>query len=238
MIGPKKVAPGNAPGPSRLRPATRERLTWVLAACIVTVLGLTCTATTASGVGAHVSDRTVVSVVTPLQPGTTALLTVAYPYDAPTLARVEVRESDGAAVSSIPLREALEVSASPSIEARGTSTTSSATFIATNTVDDAVNVASPSRTQHILDGRMPPGEPGNSLFPKNWSADKIMHEVSDVATDPSLKWIQQTGKAGAQYTKNGDPVRYFVDGARDGINIRVIVEPGPGGEGIITGFPR
>ena len=103
--------------------------------------------------------------------------------------------------------------------------------------DDLVNLASPSRTQHILDGHMPPGEPGNSLFPQNWSADKIMHEVSDVATDPSLKWIQQTGKAGAQYTKNGAPVRYFVDGVRDGVNIRVIVQPGPGGEGIITGFP-
>ena len=62
-----------------------------------------------------------------------------------------------------------------------------------------------------------------------------MHNVSDIATDPSLRWIQQTGKPGVLFTKNGDPIRYFVDGVRDGTAIRVIVEPG--GEGIITAFP-
>jgi hypothetical protein len=62
-----------------------------------------------------------------------------------------------------------------------------------------------------------------------------MHNVSDIATDPGLRWVQQTGKAGAEFTKNGAPVRYFVDGVRDGVPIRVIVEPG--GEGIITAFP-
>ncbi|MGH9169527.1 MAG: RHS repeat-associated core domain-containing protein [Acidimicrobiales bacterium] len=98
-----------------------------------------------------------------------------------------------------------------------------------------VNLASGARTTHILDGHMPPGEPGNSLFPSNWSGEQIMHSVSDVATDPSLTWVQQTGKLGAEFTKNGAPVRLFVDGVRDGINIRVIIEPG--GEGIITAFP-
>jgi hypothetical protein len=77
--------------------------------------------------------------------------------------------------------------------------------------------------------------PGKSLFPSSWSEGQIMHNVSDIATDPSLRWIQQTGKPGALFTKNGDPVRYFVDGVRDGTAIRVIVEPG--GEGIITAFP-
>ena len=82
---------------------------------------------------------------------------------------------------------------------------------------------------------MPPGQPGNTLFPSSWSPQQIMHNVSDVATDPGLQWVQQTGKMGAEFTKNGAPVRYLVDGARDGVPMRVIVEPG--GEGIITGFP-
>jgi len=30
---------------------------------------------------------------------------------------------------------------------------------------------------------MPPGELGNTLFPKSWSPEQIMHNVSDVATD-------------------------------------------------------
>lgn len=62
-----------------------------------------------------------------------------------------------------------------------------------------------------------------------------MDHVSDVATDPSIKWVQPTGKAGATHTKNGAPVRFRADGWREGVNIRVIIEPG--GEGIITAFP-
>ena len=62
-----------------------------------------------------------------------------------------------------------------------------------------------------------------------------MHNVSDIATDPNLTWVQQTGKLGAEFTKNGAPVRFFVDGVRGGVPIRVIIEPG--GEGIITAFP-
>jgi RHS repeat-associated protein len=101
--------------------------------------------------------------------------------------------------------------------------------------EDGVNLASASRTSHILDGHMYPGEAGNSLFPRSWSGGQIMHNVSDIATDPSLTWVQQTGKAGAAFTRNGAPVRFYVDGVRDGVNIRVILEPG--GEGIITAFP-
>ncbi len=31
------------------------------------------------------------------------------------------------------------------------------------------------------------------------------------------------------------PVRFYVDGIRDGVNVRAILEPG--GEGILTAFP-
>ncbi len=79
------------------------------------------------------------------------------------------------------------------------------------------------------------GEPGNSLLPSDWSAGQIMHNASDLATDPALQWQQITGRAGAEFTRAGDPVRYAVEGIRDGVKIRVILEPG--GEGIITAYP-
>lgn len=63
-----------------------------------------------------------------------------------------------------------------------------------------------------------------------------MRNVSDVATDPSASWTQQSGKKGARFTKNGDPVRWIVQGTRDGVCIVCIVEPD--GEGIITSFPK
>jgi hypothetical protein len=108
--------------------------------------------------------------------------------------------------------------------------------------DDFVNLASPTRTKHILTGDGPgsgghlwPGQPGKNPFPQGWSGDRIMHHVSDIATDPSLTWVQQTGKAGSLFTKAGDPARFFVIGEREGVRIKVILEPA--GEGIITAFP-
>lgn len=166
--------------------------------------------------------------------GTTTASAASYTYDASLVARVDAHEFGHIDARMAQVTGVREWSASPSVEARGTSTTFLTRSIATES--EYVNLASADRTTHILDGHMPPGEPGNTLFPKDWSADQIMHNVSDVATDPSLEWVQQTGKLGAQLTKNGDPVRFFVDGIRGGIPMRVIVEPC--GEGIITGFPR
>lgn len=166
--------------------------------------------------------------------GTTTASASAFTYDTPTSARVDVHENEGAVARPPAFSGVREWSAPPAVEVQAASTTSRSRSVATES--EYVNLASESRTTHILDGHMPPGEPGNTLFPKDWSADQIMHNVSDVATDPSLEWVQQTGKLGAQFTKNGDPVRFFVDGIRGGVPIRVIVEPG--GEGIITGFPR
>jgi hypothetical protein len=67
---------------------------------------------------------------------------------------------------------------------------------------------------------------GKTLFPRGWSSQQIMHNASGIATDPSLSWVQQTGKAGADFTKNGDAVRFYMDGVRDGVHMRVIIEPG------------
>ena len=107
---------------------------------------------------------------------------------------------------------------------------------------DYTNLASPQRTTHILDGNGPgsgghrwPGAPGKTPFPRDWSDARIMHEVSDIATDPAARWTQQTGPAGASTTNSGVPVKFASEATRDGVPIRVITQPG--GSGIITGFP-
>ena len=94
---------------------------------------------------------------------------------------------------------------------------------------DYVDLASPQRRRHILDGdatggghRPGTGNPGKSEFPVGWSDDRIMHEISDVATDPSL--TPRPGRGG----------RTIVEGTRDGIDIRVIQEAN--GD-IVTGYP-
>ncbi|WP_197498383.1 DUF637 domain-containing protein, partial [Cupriavidus gilardii] len=109
-------------------------------------------------------------------------------------------------------------------------------------VIDLVNLASQQRTKHILfgdatgGGHLWPGAPGKTAFPATWTKSQIMHNVSDLATDPKAAWTQLTGKAGAEYTSKGAPVRWAVEGVRDGVQIRVIVEPR--GEGIITAYPK
>ncbi len=105
-----------------------------------------------------------------------------------------------------------------------------------------VDLASAQRKAHITvgdatgGGHMWPGAAGKTAFPQGWTAEQIMHHVSDIATDPALQWVQQTGKAGSLFTKAGAPARFYVIGVRDGVGVKVIVEPA--GEGIITAFPN
>ena len=101
--------------------------------------------------------------------------------------------------------------------------------VATNKADDFVDLASSSRRRHILDGnatggghRPGTGIPGKSEFPAGWSDDRIMHNISDIATDPTLR--SRLGRGG----------RTITEGIRDGIDIRVIQERN--GD-IVTGFP-
>lgn len=102
-------------------------------------------------------------------------------------------------------------------------------------------MASEQRTTHILTGdatgggHLWPGAPGKTPFPQGWSGNQVMHTVSDIATDPTLTWVQQTGKAGTWFTKAGDPARFVVVGQRGGITIKVVIEPA--GEGVITAHP-
>ncbi|MEX3977775.1 EndoU domain-containing protein [Paraburkholderia sp. EG287A] len=62
------------------------------------------------------------------------------------------------------------------------------------------------------------------MFPENWPASKIVDTVSDIATDPT---IAETVQANGRIVKNG---------IRDGIDIRVVIEPASKGVGIVTAF--
>jgi hypothetical protein len=114
-------------------------------------------------------------------------------------------------------------------------------------VDPATNVASETRTTHILygdstgGGHLWPGGAGKTALPESWDANKVMNTISDIATDPNLSWKAQTGSGGL-YTKSGKPARFVVTDSSgnlpvvDGVPVKVVIEPA--GEGIITGFPQ
>ncbi|WP_207513814.1 EndoU domain-containing protein [Longitalea luteola] len=109
-----------------------------------------------------------------------------------------------------------------------------------------INLASQQRTIHILAGDATGGGHSwfsslksftngitgkKSMFPASWSGKKIMHAISDVAVNNP--WIQQSGRAGAQFTRSGAPVRYAVEGYYEGVKIKVITTA----DDIITAFP-
>jgi hypothetical protein len=101
--------------------------------------------------------------------------------------------------------------------------------------------ANEKRRKHILEGdergggHMWPGKHGKSIFPESWSGDKIMDYAKEIANDLSLNKTWTRGKHGSLFTKSGLPARYYVEGLREGVKIRVVIEPA--GEGIITAFP-
>lgn len=73
-----------------------------------------------------------------------------------------------------------------------------ATGGAAKSADEFVDLASAARRNHILygdatgGGHLWPGSAGKTPFPKDWSADRVMHETSDVAKDPGS--IFRTGR--------------------------------------------
>ncbi len=90
-------------------------------------------------------------------------------------------------------------------------------------------MTSSARRKHILDGdatggghRPGAGRSGKSEFPTGRSDDSIMHDISDIATDPDL--TSRAGRGGRKIT----------DGTRNGVDIRVVQERN--GD-IVTGFP-
>ncbi|WP_324723283.1 hemagglutinin repeat-containing protein [Lelliottia sp. JS-SCA-14] len=104
-----------------------------------------------------------------------------------------------------------------------------------------VDILSPEAKQHILYGDGPgggghlyPGQPGKTVFPKEWAADKVVHEVGDIATSPNTQWYAQTGTGGI-YTSKGKPANWVSYEERDGIRIRVVYQPATGR--VVTAFP-
>ncbi len=108
-------------------------------------------------------------------------------------------------------------------------------------VNNLSKINSQQRT-HILDsdatgGGHGPGRgiSGKSEFPAAWSDEQTINYISEVLKDPNSIWFQQNGTPGAKYTKKGKPIIWQIDGTRNGVRIRVIVEPD--GRGLITAFP-
>jgi Bacterial EndoU nuclease len=91
-------------------------------------------------------------------------------------------------------------------------------------VADAVNLVSPERTRHILDGEILPngvrsgghrfgtGFSGKSEFPESWTDATTMHHISDIATDPDSIVINSSRSADI-----------FVVGSREGVTIQVLL---------------
>ncbi|MCX8661501.1 EndoU domain-containing protein [Gilliamella sp. B2772] len=75
---------------------------------------------------------------------------------------------------------------------------------------------------------------GKSTFPKDWSADKIVHEIGDIAISANTQWYAQTSTGGI-YTGKGKPAKWVSYEVRDGVRIRVVYQPANGK--IITAFP-
>lgn len=115
----------------------------------------------------------------------------------------------------------------PSEAAKGESAALDRAGVAAKSADEFVDLASAQRRTHILTGdstgggHLWPGLPGKTPFPKHWSSDRVMHEISDVATDPSS--IFKIGRGGST----------IVTGTRGGVDIKVILRGGQ----IITGHP-
>ncbi|PYY43316.1 EndoU domain-containing protein [Curtobacterium sp. MCPF17_046] len=82
-----------------------------------------------------------------------------------------------------------------------------------------LDLGSPGSGRH----RHGTGFPGKSEFPASCSDGRIIHDISDVATDPDLEWVPQ-GEAGTTFIANG---------MRDGVAIRVVIR----NDEIISGSP-
>ena len=87
------------------------------------------------------------------------------------------------------------------------------------------------RRRHILDGDRKGGghgpgrnTPGKSNFPSDWSDDKTIEAILDVANDP------------ASSRGSGDDGRTLVTGTRDGVDIEVVIDKT--GKSVISAYPK
>ena len=96
---------------------------------------------------------------------------------------------------------------------------------------DITDIIPSGRIKHILygdgtgGGHLWPGLPGKSSFPKEWSKDRILREINEIAQDQTIIGKTQS---------NG---RIVKDKIIDGVNVRVVVEPAVKGGKVVTSFP-
>ena len=93
--------------------------------------------------------------------------------------------------------------------------------------DEFENLGDAKATVHVLQGDSTGGGhapglgiAGKSEFPAGWSNEQIMHNISDVATDPKSH-VQKLGGT------------TIIEGSREGVDIKVVVRDGR----IVTGYP-
>lgn len=80
-------------------------------------------------------------------------------------------------------------------------------------IDNYIDITN-GRSGHILaNHRAGAGKPDKTEFPSGWDDQRIIHQVSDIATDPAL--IRRVDNRGTP----------FVEGTRDGLDIKVIFFP-------------
>ncbi|QOD11223.1 EndoU domain-containing protein [Rathayibacter toxicus] len=102
------------------------------------------------------------------------------------------------------------------------------------------------RLQHIYHGHLRndgkwsgghlwPGKPGKTPFPSNWTEERIKKNILDIANDRTLEWEPQDSNIFGMFKENGQPARFIIDSERDGVLIRVVIEPM--GDGIVTAYP-
>ena len=113
------------------------------------------------------------------------------------------------------------------VGAAGEAAETGATTGAGAAAEAGVNLADEQATTHILEGDATGGghAPGASIagkseFPAGWSNSKILHAISDVATDPASKTVTQGRTT-------------IVTGVRDGVEIKVVLRDNR----IVTGYP-
>jgi hypothetical protein len=68
-------------------------------------------------------------------------------------------------------------------------------------------------------------------FPNDWNEEKILNCVTEIATNPKIRWQQITGQDHSLYR----PHKFIADGEWDGKKIRVVLEPCD--RGILTAYP-
>jgi len=115
-------------------------------------------------------------------------------------------------------------------------------------IRERASYLSPYRMDHIAElhsDRASARESGKTLFPADWSDDKIFEAVQVIVSDPLSRWSRDEETGGEPETMFNPwhelpdvdcaiPARFRVDGVFDNVRMRVIVEPY--GEGIISAY--